>query len=78
MFFFTQYNYLTLLMFAMQRIHSQGGNERIETLALESVWLTLLLNNAINEIEQAKWDFSFVIIFITLCHHITFPLPLYP
>ena len=61
-FFFTQYNYLTLLMFAMQRIHSQRENERIETLALQSVWLTLLLNNAINEIEQAKWDFSFVII----------------
>ena len=49
-------------MFEMQRIHSQRENERIETLALQSVWLTLLLNNAINEIEQAKWDFSFVII----------------
>ena len=64
-------------MFAMQPIHLQRENERKETLALQSVWLTLLLYSTItHEIEQPKWDFSLVIFFIFLCHHITFPLPL--
>ena len=39
------------------------------------VWLTLLLYSTINEIEQTKWYLSFVIFFISLCHHITYPLP---
>ena len=41
-------------MFAMQQIHSQEENERTETLALQSVWLTLLSYSTINEIEQTK------------------------
>ena len=48
-------------MFAMQRIDSQGENEKKETLALQSALLTLLLYGNINEIEQTKWDFSLVI-----------------
>ena len=35
--FFTQYNYLTLLMFTMQQIRLKGEIGRKETLALQSV-----------------------------------------
>ena len=49
-----QYKYLTLIMFAMQRIPAQGENERKETLALQSVRLTLLFYGTMNKTEQTK------------------------
>ena len=41
-------------MFAMQRIPAQGENERKETLALQSVRLTLLFYGTMNKTEQTK------------------------
>ena len=63
-------------MFTMQRIHSQVGNERKETLALQSVWLTLLLYRTINEIEQTKLYFSLVIFLFAYVIISSLPSPL--
>ena len=60
---------------AMQQIHWQGEKERKGTLVVQSVWLTLLLYNTINKIEQSKIFSSWFFLF---AYVITSPTPTPP
>ena len=58
-------------MYAIQQLHWQGENERKETHALQSVWLTLLWYSSMNETEQANWNFSCDFILFFFCFFVS-------